>query len=58
MTKVVGVRFRNVGKIYYFSAGSVCDCHGTLCNRADRDSGVGLCKRYLRKWERQGEYYV
>ena len=27
-------------------------------NRADRDSGVGLCKRYLRKWERQGEYYV
>ena len=38
--------------------GSVCDCHGTLCNRADRDSGVGLCKRYLRKWKRQGEYYV
>ena len=30
-----------------FGAGSFCGCYGALCNRADRDSGVCLCKRYL-----------
>ena len=30
-----------------FGTGSFCGCYGALCNRADRDSGVCLCKRYL-----------
>ena len=46
------------GHTAHATAEEMCIRDRTRCNRADRDSGVGLCKRYLRKWKRQGEYYV
>ena len=38
MVKVVGIRFRNAGKIYYFGPGKLQLKAGDACNRGD-------CKR-------------